>query len=71
MIRFKRGNDMTEKNRNAYMARYAREKRTSITFKLSNQYDADLIETLKAIPRKTEWFKEKLREEMEKQKAGK
>lgn len=61
---------MTEKNRNAYMARYAREKRTSITFKLSNQYDADLIETLKAIPRKTEWFKEKLREEMEKQKAG-
>ena len=43
-----------------YDLEYHRTKTLSIAFRLSKEYDKDLIEIYKSIPDKSRWFKESL-----------
>lgn len=54
-----------------YLAQYDKENRFTASCKLSRIYDAELIEVWSTLPNKAEWLKQHLREELEKQKAGK
>lgn len=45
--------------------KYNREKMTSISFRLHNVTDADLLEVYRSIPDKMKWFREALRREKE------
>ena len=54
-----------------YRKAYDKENRVKIGANLNRIYEADLIEFWEALPNKAEWLKSKLREDVEKQKAGK
>lgn len=47
--------------------KYNREKMTSISFRLHNVSDAELIEVYRSIPDKMKWFREALKREKEEQ----
>lgn len=58
---------MERKNRQTpqkkeYDNKYKREKKLCIAFRLSRQYDADLIDIYESIPNKMDWFRWALRE---------
>lgn len=53
-----------------YNIAYNKENTIRIVCNLNCKHDAELIETWKNLPNKSAWIKEKLREELEKQKAG-
>lgn len=45
--------------------KYRREKMKSYSFRISRIYDAELIEYFDGVPDKAQWFRRKIREEME------
>lgn len=55
-----RKNRQTEAKRK-YDLEYHRAKTLSIAFRLSKEYDKELIEIYKSIPDKSSWFKESIR----------
>ena len=60
-----RKNRMTETKRK-YDLEYHRTKTLSVAFRLSKEYDKELIEIYKSIPDKSGWFKESIRNWAEK-----
>ena len=45
--------------------KYNREKMTSISFRLHNESDAELLEIYRSIPDKMKWFRQALRQHKE------
>lgn len=58
------------KKKREYTAGYDKENRVQIAVKLNRVTEADLLEAWNNISNKAKWFKDHLREELEKQKAG-
>ena len=52
----------------AYMVEYNKEKTTKISFKLNNEYDADILEFMKTVGNKNGYLKELVRQDMARKK---